>query len=279
MKKNHFTPQIGSILSLVILIGGAALILAPLAWTVSMALKSDAEIYMSNFFPKNISVENFGRAVRAVPFWNYVRNTALYVLFNLIGVVGSCSITAYGFSRFTFKGKRTWFLILLATMMLPGQITMIPRFLMFREIHWIDSYLPLVVPGYFATSAFDVFLLRQFISGIPKDFDEAATIDGANTFKIFIKIILPMIRPALMAVTIFTFMGTWNDFNGPLVYIYNSANYTISLGLSFFKGLYTSQWNLLMAATLLSIAPVLVLFVVCQKQIIDGIAISSGTKG
>lgn len=164
-------------------------------------------------------------------------------------------------------------------MMLPGQVTMIPCYLIFRQLGWVNTVLPLTVPSFFGGGAFNIFLLRQFMSGIPKDFDEAARIDGAGAFKIFTRVMLPMCRPVLTAVGIFTFMGVWNDFNGPLIYLYDQKKYTIALGLAFFKGLYTSQWNLMMAATVLVMLPVLILFFIAQDYIIDGISISSGTKG
>ena len=139
--------------------------------------------------------------------------------------------------------------------------------------------LPLIIPAFFGGGAFNIFLLRQYMSGIPKDFDEAARIDGAGPFRVFLRIIMPMCKPVLTAVAIFTFMGVWNDFNGPLIYLYDSRKFTLSLGLSFFKGMYTSQWNQLMAATILVMLPILILFFIAQQYIIDGISISSGTKG
>lgn len=276
-KYGRFT--IGRAITVLILIALAFVMLVPLFWTIGMALKPDSEIYLNTFWPSQPDFSNFSRAIQAVPFMQYVWNTLVYVVTDVAGVVISSVLVAYGFSRFNFKGKRFWFLILLATMMLPEQITMVPRFLMFREIGWVNTILPMVVPRWFATNAFSVFLIRQFMSGIPKDFDEAASIDGASRFRILRSIIVPMSKPAITAILIFTFLGTWSDFKNPLIYLYDSDKYTISLGLSFFKGLYTSQWNLLMAATLMSILPIFIIFVIFQKQIIDGISISSGTKG
>lgn len=276
-KYGKFT--IGRAISFLILILLAFVMLVPLFWTIGMALKPDSEIYLNTFWPSQPDFSNFSRAIQAVPFMQYVWNTLIYVVTDVAGVVISSTLVAYGFSRFDFKGKRFWFLILLATMMLPDQITMIPRFLMFREIGWVNSILPMVVPRWFATNAFAVFMIRQFMGSIPKDFDEAASIDGASRFRILRSIIVPMTKPAITAILIFTFLGTWSDFKSPLIYLYDSDKYTISLGLSFFKGMYTSQWNLLMAATLMSILPIFIIFVIFQKQIIDGISISSGTKG
>ena len=267
------------IIAMVILLAGAVIIIIPLLWTLCMAVKPDSEIYSMNFFPSKIELGNFARAMTSIPFFLYLKNTLLILIPVLIGTLFSSAIVAYGFSRFNFKGKRVWFLILLATMMLPGQITMIPQFLIFRYMGWVDTTLPLIVPAFFGGGAFNIFLLRQFMSGIPKDFDEAARIDGAGPIRIFLKIVMPMCKPVLTAVAIFTFMGVWNDFNTPLIYLYDSRKFTLALGLSFFKGMYTSQWNQLMAATVLVMLPILILFFIAQQYIIDGISISSGTKG
>ena len=284
MKNNRMTSKstrakIVSIIATIILLAGVVVILIPLLWTICMALKPNGEMYTDNFFPRQIAWDNFYKAVTSIDFFRYLLNTCKILVPVMIGTVLSSAIVAYGFSRFEFKGKRVWFLILLATMMLPGQVTMIPCYLIFRQLGWVNTVLPLTVPSFFGGGAFNIFLLRQFMSGIPKDFDEAARIDGAGAFKIFTRVMLPMCRPVLTAVGIFTFMGVWNDFNGPLIYLYDQKKYTIALGLAFFKGLYTNQWNLMMAATVLVMLPVLILFFIAQDYIIDGISISSGTKG
>ena len=277
--KNKISVKIGRGVALAILIFMSVLVLIPLVWTICMSLKPDGEIYNGRFFPTALQFDNYIRSVTKIDFFRYLANTLKIVIPSVIGMVFSCAVVAYGFSRFDFTGKRIWFLILLATMMIPGQVTMIRQFLIYRMVGWVNTYLPLTVPAFFATSGYNVFLMRSFMSGIPKDFDEAATIDGAGPFRSFIRIMLPMCQPVLMAVTVFTFMGTWNDFNGPLIYLYDANKYTLSLGLSFFKGLYTSQWNLLMAATVLVMLPILIIFFLAQDYIINGISISSGTKG
>lgn len=278
-RKTNFLSALGHTVAMLILLALSALVLIPLIWTVCMALKPDGEIYNGHFFPTTLQWDNFYKAVTSIDFFRYLGNTMLIVVPNVIGQVVSCSLVAYGFSRYDFKGKRVWFLILLATMMIPGQITMIPQFLLYRQMGWVNTFLPLTVPAFFATSGYNIFLIRSYMSGIPKDFDEAATIDGAGAIRNFMQIMLPMCKPVLTAITVFTFMGSWNDFNGPLIYLYDADKYTLALGLSFFKGLYTSKWNLLMAATVLVLLPVLIIFFVAQDYIIDGISISSGTKG
>ena len=278
-KKSNLPARIGHGAAMLFLFALSVVVLIPLVWTVCMALKPDGEIYNGKFFPTMLVWGNFYSAVTSIDFFLYLANTLKVVIPNVIGQVVSCSLVAYGFSRYNFKGKRVWFLILLATMMIPGQITMIPQFLLFRQIGWVNTYLPLTVPAFFATSGYNVFLIRSFMSGIPKDFDEAATIDGAGPIRNFLQIMIPMCKPVLTAITVFTFMGSWNDFNGPLIYLYDANKYTLSLGLSFFKGLYTSKWNLLMAATVLVMLPILIIFFLAQDYIINGISISSGTKG
>jgi ABC-type sugar transport system, permease component len=280
-KQSNFLRNItvGRCVSFGLLVFFAFIMMMPLFWTLGMAIKPDSEIYLDTFWPKEPDFSTFPRAIKAVPFVNYVWNTLKYVIADVTGTVISSTLVAYGFSRFNFKGKRLWFLILLATMMLPEQVTMVPKFLLFSEISWINTFLPMVVPRWFAVNAFAIFLIRQYMSGLPKDFDEAARIDGASSFRILTHIIAPMSKPAITAILIFTFLGTWSDFKNPLIYIYDSNKFTISLGLSFFKGLYTSQWNLLMAATLMSVLPIFIIFIVFQSYIIDGISVSSGTKG
>jgi len=271
--------SLGRIIAMAVLLGLSVLILIPLLWTFSMALKPDSEIYTRNFFPTRLEFGNFYRAVTSIPFFLFLWNTVKIVFFDVSFDVLSTSLVAYGFSRFTFRGKRVWFLILLATMMLPDQVRMIPQYLMFRQIGWVNTPLPLYIPRLFATNAFNVFLLRQFMSGIPKAFDEAATIDGAGPFRIFSRVIVPMSKPVLTAVVVFAFMGAWNDFNRPLIYLNSQKNFTLAIGLAYFRGQYVSAWNLLMAAMVMVILPVLLLFFLAQDYIIEGISISSGTKG
>ncbi len=275
----HHKINPGQIIAMVILGLLSIVILVPLVWTFCMALKPDGEIYTSNFFPTQLQFSNFSKAISSIPFFPFLWNTVKIVLFTVLFDVVSDTVVAYGFSRFEFKGKRIWFLILLATMMLPDQVLMIPQFLLFRMIGWVNTPLPLYIPRLFATNTFNIFLLRQFMSGIPKDFDEAATIDGAGPFRVFTRVIAPMCKPVLTAVVVFAFMGAWNDFNKPLIYLNSQKNFTLAIGLAFFKGEYVSQWNLMMAAMVLMMLPILILFFLAQDYIIQGISISSGTKG
>lgn len=274
-----FRLKLGQTISMLILIGGAILLLIPLLWTFCMSLKPNSEMLSMDFWPQQPRIANYADVFTVIPFFRYLLNTIVILVPVMIGTVGTSAMVGYGFSRFRFKGKRIWFMVLLATMMLPGQITLIPQYLLYRAFGWVNTPLPLIVSAFFGGGAFNIFLIRQFMSGIPKSIDEAAVIDGANRFTIFSRIILPISRPVLTAIGVFTFMGVWNDFNGPLIYLNDSAQYTLTLGLSFFKGLYKTQWNELMAATVMVILPVIIVFFFAQQYIIDGIVLSSGTKG
>ncbi|GIO34059.1 MULTISPECIES: carbohydrate ABC transporter permease [Paenibacillus] len=269
----------GKLIAFLLLIGGAAVVLVPLLWTVSTSLKSPAEVFQDSFIPKAWHWDNYKNAVTAVPFFLFLKNTLIILIPVMIGTVFSSALCAYGFARFRFKGKRFLFLVLLATMMLPGQVTMIPMFIMFKEAGWVDTFLPLIIPSFFGGGAFNIFLIRQFMRGIPRDLDEAAFMDGASRWSIFTRIMLPLSKPPLIAVSIFTFMGVWNDFQGPLIYLNTNTKYTLALGLSMFKGLYNVEWNMLMAATILIMLPAIIVFFFLQKYFIEGISLSSATKG
>ncbi|WP_286154930.1 carbohydrate ABC transporter permease [Bacillus sp. FJAT-27264] len=215
----------------------------------------------------------------AIPFFKFLGNTLIILIPVMIGTVFTSAISAYGFARFNFRGKRTLFLVLLATMMLPSQVTLIPTFLLFKQVGLTNSFLPLVLPAFFGQNAFNIFLVRQFMRGIPRELDESAYVDGANRWQIFTRIMMPLSKAPLVAVSIFTFMGVWNDFQGPLIYLNSNEKYTLALGLSMFKGLYNVEWNMLMAATILIMLPALILFFIAQKYFIEGISISSAVKG
>lgn len=273
------TKKLANFASLVILTVGSLIILVPLLWTISTSLKTPGEVFGDHFFPSVWKWENYSKAVTAIPFFTFLKNTLIILIPVLIGTVFSAALCAYGFARFKFRGKRIMFLVLLATMMLPGQVTMIPMFIMFKEVGWVDTFLPLIIPSFFGGGAFNIFLIRQFMRGIPKDLDEAAFVDGATRWTTFTKIMLPLSKPPLIAVAIFTFMGVWNDFQGPLIYLNTTEKYTLALGLSMFKGLYNVEWNMLMAATILIMLPALIVFFVAQKYFIEGISISSAMKG
>lgn len=221
--------------------------------------------------------ENFITAVTKVPFGRYLLNTMIVVLFGTIGTLVSCTLVAYGFARFRSKAMPILFLLLLSTIMLPPQVTLIPTFIIFKEIGWYDTLLPLIVPAFFA-NAWDVFLLRQFFMTLPTELDDAARIDGCGPFGILWHIIIPQSYPVLATVTIFSVLYAWNDFYAPLIYLQSQKHWTLALGLQSFNAAYTNQGNLLMAASTLMVIPPILIFFFAQRLFIQGVVIS-GIKG
>ena len=266
-----------AIYGLLILIGIA--FLAPFAWMISTSLKPLNETLSlpPRWIPSEIRWENYPDAIREMRyFWRYAGNTLLVCLLSVVGTVMSSALAAYGFSRIEWRGRDKVFLVLLATMMIPFPVVMVPIYTLFKELGWIGTFKPLWVPTFFA-GAFNVFLLRQFFLGLPKDISEAARIDGCSEIGIFFRIILPLCKPALLVVALFQFLFTWNDFLGPLIYLTEQKDYTLALGLQSFQSQQGgTAWHHLMAASTLVVLPVLVLFFFTQKSFIEGIATSGG---
>ena len=257
----------------------AFFMLFPLFWLVRSSLMTSREIFTMpiQWLPEKAQWKNYADAMTAIPFVRYFSNTLLIVAVNLIGVIFSNSFVAFGFARIRFKGRNFVFAVLLLTMMIPWSILLIPQFIGWKIIGAYNTYWPLTAGSFFA-SGFNVFLLRQFYASIPLSYDEAAFMDGANYLQIYWKIILPLSRPALTTVGVFTFMNVWNDFMGPLIYLSDSDKWTLSLGLQSFIGQYTQQWQLLMAASTITVLPMILVFFICQRAFIEGIALS-GVKG
>ncbi len=255
-----------------LLLSCSAVFILPFLWLVSTSLKPDAEIFEEGFqlIPKTITSEHYVAGIKSFRFLTFLENTAVICAFSVLGVLFSCSLAAYGFSMVTWKGRDVCFYCLLATMMLPPQVTIVPVFMIFRSLGWINTFLPLIVPS-FLGNAFFVFLLRQFFMTIPRDLIDAARIDGCSEFRIWAEIVLPLSRPALATVALFTFLGAWNDFLGPLIYLMDESKYTMSLGLAMFRGQYTSAWGSLMAMSTLMVIPIIILFFFAQRTFIQGI--------
>jgi multiple sugar transport system permease protein len=262
------------------LLVGAVVFSIPFVWTVSTALKTNDQVFAVPpvWVPHPVEWSNFHRAWTELPFIRFVGNTLFVTLVALIGQVTSASLVAYGFARFQFRGRNFLFLLMLSTMMLPAQVTMIPVFLIWRSFRLIDTFAPLTVPEYFGGGAFTIFLLRQFFLTIPRELDEAALLDGASYFQIWYKIILPLSRPALTTVVILSFLSHWNEFMRPLIYLNSMEKFTVSIGLRMFQDMFGVQLELLMAAALIHILPCIVLFTVAQRHFIKGIAMT-GLKG
>ena len=258
---------------------GSALFLLPFFWMISSSLKPNYQVLEipPRWLPNPVQWSNYSEALTYMPFGRYTWNTLVIASLSIVGHVLSCTLVAYGFARLSAPGKDVLFVVLLATMMLPYPVTMIPIYIGFRTVGWINTILPLVVPTFFG-NAFYIFMLRQFFMTIPRDLEEAARIDGANTLQIIWHVLLPVVRPAIATVAVFTFQAAWTDFLPPLIYLHNQTKYTISLGLSFFRSNYDVRWSYLMAASLTTMLPVVLVFFVAQKSFIEGITLT-GIKG
>lgn len=255
--------------------------LLPFVWMVSTSLKPDTQIFsaaglsLATFVPHPVRWHNYAAATEAIPFVTYLKNTLRLCIFTVIGAVFSSAVVAYGFGRLEFKGKNVLFLLMISTMALPQQVTMVPVFALFRALHWYGTYLPLIVPTFFGVP-FYIFLLTQFYRNLPGDLAEAARIDGASEWRIFWQIMLPLSKPALVTCALFQFLGTWNDFFGPLLYVSDPSKYTLAYGLQQFLSVHGSEWAQLMAASTIFVLPVIVLFFFAQKTFIQGVATTGG---
>lgn len=248
----------------------------PFAWMLSSSLKELPQIFVfpPKWIPNPVRLDNYAEALKRMNFLVALKNTLTITVLCLIGQVSSASLVAYGFARIRFPGRDFLFALVLSTMMLPSQVTMIPMFILFRSLGWVDTFKPLIVPSFFGGGAFFIFLLRQFFLTIPKDLEDAARIDGCGRFRIFLQIILPLAKPALITVSIFSFMSHWNDFMGPLIYLNSEHKRTLAIALQSFQGQYTADWNLLMAASVVVLIPVLVIFFTLQRYFVEGIVLT-----
>lgn len=276
-RRKLFVIWFWKLLAVAILSSVSIFILFPAAWMISTSLKSDAQVAFPNWIPDPIVWKNYYKAWTSMPFTRYTVNTTLYALVVVVADLISNSMVAYGFARLRFPGREFLFGVLLATMMIPGMVTMIPQYVLFAKLKWVGTYLPLTVPHFFA-GAFFTFLLRQFFMGIPQELSEAARIDGANDLWIWWRVILPLSRPALATVAIFSFEGAWNNYIGPVLYLSDNKLYTLQVGLALFKSTSDTQWQHLMAASLVVMIPIIVLFSAFQRYFVEGAAVS-GIKG
>jgi multiple sugar transport system permease protein len=257
----------------------SALFALPFLWLLSTSLKPPQQLFRlpPEWIPHPFTWSNYPRALTAIPFFLYLKNTLYIAFFNVIATVISCSLAAYGFARIEWPGRDTFFIVLLATLMIPYSVIQIPQFLIFRNLGWVGTPNPLTWPSLFG-NAFFIFLLRQFYMTIPQELSAAATIDGASEVHIYWRIILPLAKPALAVVALFTFMNNWNDFLGPLIYLNNQESYTLAIGLYGFLSRVKTEWGPLMAAATVMISPIIVLFFLTQRTFIQGITLT-GIKG
>lgn len=256
----------------------SAVMVIPFIWMISTSLKTqyDAVKIPIVWFPEDPQWENYVTLFTQQPMLQFMLNTIKIVVIVVLGQLFFSSLAAYAFARIPFKGRTPVFFCYIATLMVPGQVTMIPTYLMFAKVGLTDTHWPLILPAFF--SAFGVFLLRQFFMTLPKELEEAAEIDGCNPFTTYLKIMLPMVVPAMLTLGVFTLMNTWNDYMGPLLYLSSPEKFTMTLGIAYFKGIYTTQWNLVMAGAVVSIIPILIAYLCAQKYFVEGIAFS-GVKG
>ncbi|PTM59733.1 carbohydrate ABC transporter permease [Desmospora activa] len=246
------------------------LFLFPFIWLILSSLKTPQEIFQipPTFWPQEPRWDNYIRTFEAMPFFRYTLNTIFLCTVNIVGQLIASPLTAYSLSRIEWKGRRFVFGIIIATMILPPQVTMIPVYIIFAQLGWVNTYIPLTIGAFFG-SAFNIFLLRQFMMGIPKELSEAARIDGASEIRIYLQIIYPLLKPPLAAIAIFTFVGVWNDFMGPLIYLNDDRLWTITLGLQGFLSQHGAQWELLMAAGVIFTLPSVIIYFIGQKKFIE----------
>jgi multiple sugar transport system permease protein len=280
-RKSYKPVSLLPVLRYVLLIGLGFLFVMPIVWMVSTSFKTTGQAYRfpPEILPTSLTLDSYQNLwTGSIPFQRFYINTAIIVIFVEIGTLLSCTTTAYAFARLKWWGRDTWFVVLLATMMLPFHVIMIPIYMIFRSLGWLDTWLPLIVPAFFG-NPFYIFLLRQFFLGLPRDLEDAARVDGAGSFRILWQIFLPLSKPVLVTVAMFTFVATWNDFLGPLLYLTSINNMTVTVGLSMFIGRTgATNWPNMMAGATLALTPILILFLVFQKYFVKGIALT-GMKG
>lgn len=262
----------------IILISISVIVLIPLFWMISTALKSNADIYAwpPEWIPKPAHWENFLHAWNAMPFNTYLLNSLFIVVLGVVAEIISETVVAYGFARYSFPGKNFIFILLLSTMMLPSHVTLIPTYVIWNKFGLVGAFDPLVLRAWTAWGPFYIFLMRQFFMGVPKELDDAADIDGAPLVQKFLKIMLPQIKPIIIAISIFAFRGYFNEFQSPLIYLSDKQKYTMTLGMYFFMGGVNEapKWNYLMVIALVITLPSLILYFSAQKYFIEGITFS-----
>ena len=278
MKKKKSSAVLRRVLLYIVLILIAVIMVVPFLWMLSTSLKTqyDAVKIPPVWIPDPPRWENYVKLFTEQPMFQFMLNPIKIVFFVVLGQLFFSSLAAYSFARISFKGRNVVFFFYIATLMVPGQVTMIPTYLMFAKAGLTDNHLALILPAFF--SAFGVFLLRQFFMSLPRELEEAAEIDGCNPFMTYWRIMLPLVVPAMLTLGVFTLMNTWNDYMGPLIYLSSPEKYTMTLGIAYFKGVYTTQWNLVMAGSIVSVVPILIAYLCAQKYFIEGIAFS-GVKG
>jgi ABC-type glycerol-3-phosphate transport system permease component len=275
--------RLGRIGIYALLLGGACLMLMPLAWMVLTSLKTFDEVLASppTWLPREVRWENYREALTRFDFIRFFGNSVIVAALTVLGTLVSCTLAAYAFARLNSRGSSVLFAVLLSTAMLPAQVTVIPLFAWFSALGWVNTFLPLVLPAWFGTNVFAIFLLRQFFRAVPRDYAEAARVDGASELRILWSVYVPLSKPALLTVAVFSFLWSWNDLWGPLLYVHDESKYTLPIALLNFVGLAGqargTPWQFVMAVSTVMMLPVVVIFFLAQRRFIEGIA-TSGIK-
>jgi multiple sugar transport system permease protein len=279
VRRQPLSHHVRQVFSHALLIACSSMFILPFLWLLSTSLKPESQIFTwpPVWIPDPITFEHYQKGLRFLPFGTFTLNSLIIAVSAVIGTLVSCSLAAYGLARIRWRGRDLLFGLLLATLLIPLQVRIVPLFIIFKNLGWIDTFLPLIVPHWFG-NAFFIFLLRQFLLTIPQELSEAARIDGASELDIFGRIILPLARPALAVVALFEFQARWDDFLGPLIFLSSRENYTVSLGLAMFRGEQGSFWGMLMAVSTVMALPIIVLFFFTQRTFIQGITLT-GIKG
>jgi ABC-type glycerol-3-phosphate transport system permease component len=259
----------------ILLVAGTVAFILPFMWMVATSLKKSQDVftYPPSFLPTSFEWRNYITGWTILPFNRFLINSLIVTCANVVGNLLSCSLVAYGFARLRARGSNALFLLLLATLMIPREVTIVPRFLLFSQLGLVNTLWPLILPAWFGYPFF-IFLLRQFFMSIPHELDDAARIDGASSFRIFTSVILPLSQPALATVAIFAFIGNWSNLLDPLIYIRSQDLYTLALGLNLFRGVNFTQFNLLMAVSIIQLLPVLIIFFLAQKLFVQGVTLT-----
>lgn len=263
-------------LSALVLVAGAVAVLLPLAWMLSTSLKPESQVFRSpiQWVPSTVRGENYPEAVSLIPFWRYALNSLVVAVPVVVGTVVTSTAVAYAFARMRAPGLRWLFLLVIAGIMLPGEVTLVPSFLLYKQLGWVGTYLPLTVPAWLGGGAFNIFLLRQYFLTIPREQEELARVEGHSFLSILVRVIIPQSWPAIGVVAALQFVDVWNDFLGPLLYLTDQNRYTLPLGLNFYKDIYNTQWAHLMAASLLAMLPCIVVFFVAQRAFTNGVVLT-----
>ncbi|HXF62749.1 MAG TPA: carbohydrate ABC transporter permease [Caldilineaceae bacterium] len=280
LASRRFRTAVFSAVIYLVILAGAFVLMIPFAWMVSTSLKQPGAVFdwPPKWIPEPVVWSNYPAAWNYLPFTTFLQNTLIITITTVFGQTLSASLVAYSFARLRWIGRNTLFLVVLATLMLPFHITMIPVFAIWKRFDAVDTLIPLIVPAFLGGGAFNIFLMRQFFMTIPPELDDAAKIDGCGVLGIYGRIILPLSKPVIGTVAIFSFLFHWNDFLGPLIYLNSIDKYTLALGLRLFQGQYNTKWELLMAASVIVMMPVLLIYFLAQRYFVQGI-VFTGIKG